>query len=850
MKKITLPIFFLLWKIALFSQTYLPITPTDYGTQANRYKAKFVLHLPVYNNDTTLNTTDTSAQIRINNGQLQYHYGVWRTPSGSSTNPTWQETLDAGSTLNKMNTINGGSNKLIFDNVQELRYTYNSGYATNYSFFSQEGFKTTVSNTDGVDAGIEMLGNNAHLSAGKLSNNFSSDLIVDADSGFLAKIKTPDIDTYTSFNLSGDLNANLHLHSGKVFSIKNVDYPTITTRLTGNSFGVSDLTGGNYNGSMYYNAATKQFFVTFRDSTRKKWFDISLDTAHGFQVGEADSVLLFRVDTARNIWMPYLPDKDVSITKMLYISNSGRLAVGDAPAGGGGVTLAADSGFIPYAKYGGAGMALTTRLKYDTVKNLIHMGQTTSGTPRIGFPSSNTNVAFGDSALASTAGSYNIGIGAKSLKLNTTGTQNIGIDFALVANTTGTDNIAIGVNTLSKNATGGSNIAIGTNAMREGLNQTGGIGIGVQALRYNTSGYDNTAVGFSAMMNSTTATNGVVYGKNAALAYLTGNGITAIGRSAFYNVTSGNWNTALGDSAGVNLTSGTRNVAIGYNTLFPSATGSDQLNIVNILYSADGTKLGAFTNAPTNKVDINGDLRIRTIANGTVGTDSLLSVTGGVVTKMQSSALLSTVVPYTGAASDVNLGNKNLTVVNGGKIIVDNQTTSAATNVTITASRDDNWVEGVKIDNRDGIFLQYGNADAGSGMTAYQSTMQSGGNHGILTLFSNNVTSGAYTGTSQIQFRVGDNTAVSNTLTMNQDGRIYAQRIATGASVDLLYYNTSTKEITHAPATVGLQRTMTATKMSTGERVAMRDKEEGTMVYDTTIHKLYVWDGNEWQAAW
>ena len=40
------------------------------------------------------------------------------------------------------------------------------------------------------------------------------------------------------------------------------------------------------------------------------------------------------------------------------------------------------------------------------------------------------------------------------------------------------------------------------------------------------------------------------------------------------------------------------------------------------------------------------------------------------------------------------------------------------------------------------------------------------------------------------------------------------------------------------------------TKLTTAQRTAIVAPEEGVMVYDTDLHKLYVWDGSAWQAAW
>lgn len=39
-------------------------------------------------------------------------------------------------------------------------------------------------------------------------------------------------------------------------------------------------------------------------------------------------------------------------------------------------------------------------------------------------------------------------------------------------------------------------------------------------------------------------------------------------------------------------------------------------------------------------------------------------------------------------------------------------------------------------------------------------------------------------------------------------------------------------------------------KVTTAERLAIASPEEGSAVYDTTAHRLYVYDGSTWQATW
>lgn len=39
-------------------------------------------------------------------------------------------------------------------------------------------------------------------------------------------------------------------------------------------------------------------------------------------------------------------------------------------------------------------------------------------------------------------------------------------------------------------------------------------------------------------------------------------------------------------------------------------------------------------------------------------------------------------------------------------------------------------------------------------------------------------------------------------------------------------------------------------KMTTTQRTAIVSPEEGIAIYDTTLHKLFVYDGTTWQQTW
>jgi len=73
-----------------------------------------------------------------------------------------------------------------------------------------------------------------------------------------------------------------------------------------------------------------------------------------------------------------------------------------------------------------------------------------------------------------------------------------------------------------------------------------------------------------------------------------------------------------------------------------------------------------------------------------------------------------------------------------------------------------------------------------------------------------------------------------------RSGGVYNNAAATmsGVSVD------ATTKVTISGLSLLLPR------LTTAQRTAISSPDEGLAVYDTTLHKLYVFDGTSWQAAW
>jgi hypothetical protein len=140
------------------------------------------------------------------------------------------------------------------------------------------------------------------------------------------------------------------------------------------------------------------------------------------------------------------------------------------------------------------------------------------------------NSAFGfDAVVLISDASFDTGIGAGALLLDTAGTNTAVGAGALLSNSTGSFNNAVGAFALFNNTTASFNNAHGRNALLANVDGSENNAFGDLALSSNTSGGTNTGIGDDALFSCTT----------------------------------GNSNTALGDEAGSNLVDGEGNIYIG-----------------------------------------------------------------------------------------------------------------------------------------------------------------------------------------------------------------------------------------------------------------------------------------------
>ncbi|MFH0864658.1 MAG: hypothetical protein V1904_00580 [Bacteroidota bacterium] len=161
---------------------------------------------------------------------------------------------------------------------------------------------------------------------------------------------------------------------------------------------------------------------------------------------------------------------------------------------------------------------------------------------------------------------------------NSTGTYNVGMGYrSLYVYTTGTGNSAFGVGAADKLSTGNYNISIGYGSMTESDDPDNNICIGNGAGAYS-EGDDNIYIGQGAGTGTGSTTSGAI--NNIGIGYRTlyknetGTYNTCLGLYSAGNLISSSENSLLGSYSGFNLISGGQNVNIGYKSGYTASTNS------------------------------------------------------------------------------------------------------------------------------------------------------------------------------------------------------------------------------------------------------------------------------------
>lgn len=220
-----------------------------------------------------------------------------------------------------------------------------------------------------------------------------------------------------------------------------------------------------------------------------------------------------------------------------------------------------------------------------------------------------------------------IGTGGKIRILNTSSNIMIG-GTNLTGGGGGSNNVLIGDSSGGGTMTGNNNVAVGNSAYGGGTSGAFNVAIGYYTMNSSSgiSGGNNVAIGNQSMLNSTSGTYNTAIGSFSQTFNTMGARNVSLGGNSLGQNTTGNNNVAIGYDAGnatqtVGANIPSNNIIIGYDIDLPNVSGSNQLNIGNLLFGTgiDGTStngmlstgnIGIGVTNPQEKLHVAGSLRI------------------------------------------------------------------------------------------------------------------------------------------------------------------------------------------------------------------------------------------------
>ena len=407
---------------------------------------------------------------------------------------------------------------------------------------------------------------------------------------------------------------------------------------------------------------------------------------------------------------------------------------------------------------------------------------------RINIIAPNNNLFFGiGTGINALFGTDNIGIGDGNL-MNVNGSRNIAIGpNALHELTSGNDNIAVGIEALQNVQLGSNNTAIGNASLKNSLTLSN-TAIGLAAIKNNVNGFFNTAVGALSMELNTSGSQN-----------------TGIGFKSFYNNISGNNNTAVGSLALANNTSGSRNTSVGSNALNANQNGSDNTGIG---YAALQTNVSGNNNTA---IGSNALEKLSAGSNNTaIGTFAMRNlIIGGSNTAIGFASLL----------------NSNNIIGNTGIGVQSLYQTTGNYNTAIG-------------------YLSLYNNTSGSNNTGL----------GFRTLYnntsgSNNTGLGSYADVSTGNLING--TAIGSRALVGASNALILGPVAgnNGAVVDATVFigQTPSSGVNQAVLELNGTKGLLIPRMTNAQRNAIVNPAEGLLVYSTTNHNFWMFDGTTWE---
>lgn len=192
---------------------------------------------------------------------------------------------------------------------------------------------------------------------------------------------------------------------------------------------------------------------------------------------------------------------------------------------------------------------------------------------------SSFNTGVGAGTLVLNTADSNTAVGAAALLLNSIGTQSVAVGAAALVFNNADDNTAVGYQALNSNVNAVTNVAVGTFAGQN--NDSSGNG---------TADF-NTAVGGFALRDNVNGTRNTAVGAGALEVILGGNDNTAVGELAGGNYT-GTENNNICIGSGTQGTAGESNaIRIG------NASTSGGINVINNGAAANAISIGASLNS-------------------------------------------------------------------------------------------------------------------------------------------------------------------------------------------------------------------------------------------------------------
>lgn len=366
--------------------------------------------------------------------------------------------------------------------------------------------------------------------------------------------------------------------------------------------------------------------------------------------------------------------------------NDGTGALSWAPVSNTAWSLIGNSGTVDGTNFIGTNDNIPFNIRVNGQKSarITSVGQTFFGYLAGANNTGSSSTAFGTNALAAaSAVGTNTAIGYNSMTATTTGNQNVAVGYnSMVSNLSGSNNVVMGYVAMGASTSGSQNVAIGQGSLAGTTNTSNNTAVGHQAL-YNSNGNNNTSLGYQAGLSNTTGANNLFLGYNADASVNSLTNATAIGYNSIVSQSNalilGNGaNVGIGTSlptfdlsfggdagrdigmvrntvantagnflrieaggatvASTNRVGGTLNLASGISTgnsgsiinfltATPGTIGTtDNLQSIKMTINGNGD-VGVGVTTPQTKLDVNGDVSLRTGATIALGASFTIDLT-------------------------------------------------------------------------------------------------------------------------------------------------------------------------------------------------------------------------------